>query len=278
MRRPSAAVLLLLAVGVAVAGCTTPGEKVRPYRPPAYYDDSEPPLGRDASLRDIGRHLYQRDCAFCHGNRGQGTRRGPDVISATNGPALIDFVLRSGRMPVEKPVNQTYPAETKYSQAEIAALISYVDEEFRPRGPEIPEIHLSEGKLGEGQELYAEHCGACHALTGIGGAMLAKKPDESGTEGVDIPSFRRSSPIEIAEAIRTGPGTMPVFGERALDEEELNSLVRYVTYLQDPDDEGGFPVLRVGPVAEGAVGWILGLGVLVLFTRLIGTKTGEETH
>ena len=278
MRRPSAAVLLLLAVGVAVAGCSTPGQKIRPYRPPAYYEGSEPQPARAATIADLGRHLYQRDCAFCHGNKGQGTTRGPDMVSATNGPALTDFVLRTGRMPVEEPVNQTHQAEPKYSLAEIEAVVRYTEEEFHPGGPEIPEVHLSEGKLGEGQELYAEHCGACHALTGIGGAMLAKDADGSGTEGVDIPSFERSTPLEIAEAIRTGPGTMPVFGERAIDEEEMNSLVRYVTYLKNPDDEGGWPIRRLGPVVEGAVGWIIGLGVLLLFTRLIGTKTGEAPH
>jgi hypothetical protein len=32
---------------------------------------------------------------------------------------------------------------------------------------------------------------------------------------------------------------------------------------------------RVGPVIEGAIGWIVGLGLLVIFVRWIGTKRGE---
>ena len=81
---------------------------------------------------------------------------------------------------------------------------------------------------------------------------------------------------EIAEATRTGPGTMPVFPPTLISDEELNSLVRYTLYLQDPRDEGGAAIGHVGPVVEGAVGWALGLGTLVIVARWMGTKAGER--
>jgi ubiquinol-cytochrome c reductase cytochrome c subunit len=82
--------------------------------------------------------------------------------------------------------------------------------------------------------------------------------------------------VEIAEAMRVGPGTMPVFGETAFTDEEVDAIVRYVVYLQEPEDRGGLAIGRVGPVAEGAVGWIVGLGAMLLLARWIGTKTGER--
>ena len=62
-----------------------------------------------------------------------------------------------------------------------------------------------------------------------------------------------------------------------LDEQEVNAIARYVRYLQSPDDEGGAPIGRIGPVAEGAVALAVGLAALLLAIRWIGTRTGERT-
>ncbi|HET7481998.1 MAG TPA: cytochrome c, partial [Actinomycetota bacterium] len=84
-----------------------------------------------------------------------------------------------------------------------------------------------------------------------------------------------SSTTEIAEAIRVGPGTMPRFGSDSLDDSQMNDVVAYVDYLQDSADPGGFSLGRVGPVTEGLVGWVLGLGLLIVVIRWIGTKADE---
>jgi ubiquinol-cytochrome c reductase cytochrome c subunit len=61
-----------------------------------------------------------------------------------------------------------------------------------------------------------------------------------------------------------------------LGQQEMNSIVRYVEYLQRPEDEGGAAIGRVGPVAEGAVALGVGLAVLLLVARWIGTRSGER--
>jgi ubiquinol-cytochrome c reductase cytochrome c subunit len=70
-----------------------------------------------------------------------------------------------------------------------------------------------------------------------------------------------------------GPGAMPVFGPNTLDTEEVNAIVAYVVHQQSPEDLGGTPIGHVGPVTEGAVGWLLGLGALLLVARVIGTTS-----
>ena len=82
-----------------------------------------------------------------------------------------------------------------------------------------------------------------------------------------------ATPTQVAEAVRTGPATMPAFGTAALDEHQLQSLVKYVQYLDHPQDRGGNPLWHLGPVAEGAIGWIVGMGLLLGALRLIGTKS-----
>lgn len=272
--RKALAPLLLVLGALVVSACGYFQGDVAPYRTPPYYEPTEAAAG--AGPADPGQQLYLRDCAFCHGDDGKGTERGPDLTVGTNGPALVDFVLRTGRMPVEESPDQMQPGERVYDEEQIKAIVEYMKTEFHAPGPEIPHIDPEHGDLGEGQELYAEHCAACHATTGIGGAMLTHPNQESRkTRGIVIPDFEHSDDHAVADAIRTGPGSMPVFGPGLITDEELNSLVAYISYLKAPDDEGGAPIGRVGPVVEGAVGWLLGLGALLLVTRWIGTKAGE---
>ena len=273
MRRWLAPLLLVVAT-VVVTGCGYLKREAEPYRPPVYYGPAEQAAAGGGPVAH-GEHLYLRDCAFCHGGDGKGTSQGPDITVDTNGGALTDFVLRTGRMPVSAPPEQMQPRKPVYTEEEIDAIVAYVTTQFRAPGPPVPEIDLSKGELAEGQEVYQENCAACHAPTAVGGAMLIHPEDEPNKlRGITIPDFERSDERAVAEAVRTGPGAMPVFGERAISDHELESLLRYMRYLKAPKDEGGAPIGRIGPVVEGAVGWLLGLGLLVVVIRWIGTKAG----
>jgi ubiquinol-cytochrome c reductase cytochrome c subunit len=82
--------------------------------------------------------------------------------------------------------------------------------------------------------------------------------------------------VEVAEAIRTGPSNMPVFGPDTLTDQQVNSIVRYVEYLRDPDHPGGEPLGLVGPITEGFVAILIGLGALMLITRWIEPRSMRE--
>ena len=91
-----------------------------------------------------------------------------------------------------------------------------------------------------------------------------------------VPPVTSSSRTEVAEAIRVGPGTMPVFGPDTLSDDDVTAVAAYVQYLRHPSDPGGLAAGHIGPVSEGAVGWVIGLGLLLAVSRWIGTRTGEE--
>ena len=263
-------IVIALALPLVLAGCSsTLNEQRGPYRPPGL-------AGADESI--TGKQLYLRDCAWCHGDRGEGTDQGPDVVTDTNGPAMNDFMLSTGRMPIEHPRAKAVRRTPVYTQEQIDAVVEYMRTLDAP-GPEIPDVEL-EGELAHGLTLYQENCAACHSTTGIGGALTSgREPDAEGVlanrTSLVAPSLHESTAVQIAEATRVGPGTMPVFAEETIPDDDLSAITRYVLYLQDPADPGGAPVGRVGPVIEGGIGWILGLGVLVIFIRWIGTKRGE---
>ena len=224
-----------------------------------------------------GNDLYLRDCAWCHGDDARGTERAPDILAAPQGGASVDFMLSSGRMPIDFPDERVHRSDPVYSESEIADIVDYV-ESLGAEGPTVPTVDLAAGSLSSGQQLYNQNCAACHSTTAVGGALPAV---DSG----DVPSYRLarsanvipslfdSSPTEVVEAMETGPGPMPVFD---LDERATTSIARYVAYLQDPDNRGGASIGGIGPVAEGAVAWIVGLGVMLYVIRRIGTTTEDE--
>lgn len=224
--------------------------------------------------QEPGRLVYLRDCAWCHGPQGEGSIYGPSLIGV--GAASTDLMLSTGRMPIDEPVPfpdaQIDRAPPAYSPEVIGELVEYVGS-FGP-GPDIPEVDPRAGSLAEGQVLYQINCAACHSTSGIGAAL---------TSGTVAPSVRGLSATQVAEAIRLGgaglrTGNMPRFGEETLTAEQLNSVVRYTLYLDDPSDPGGAPLGHLGPVAEGFVALAAGVLVLILFTRWIGKRTegGKE--
>jgi ubiquinol-cytochrome c reductase cytochrome c subunit len=207
------------------------------------------------------RTLFERDCAVCHGNTARGTPRGPSLVG--RGAAALDFWLSTGRMPIPSPNTAPSRKPPAYTPATIRALIAYIQALTGPGGPPIPTVDLATADLAHGGDLFRLNCAACHSWAGEGGALLSRA----------APPTRYATPTQIAEAIRTGPGAMPSFGTAALSNQEVNDVTRYTRYLDHPNDRGGEPLGRVGPLAEGAAAVFVGLGLLFLSVRWIGTRT-----
>jgi ubiquinol-cytochrome c reductase cytochrome c subunit len=264
----------------ALGACTNraPG----PYRAEV---PAAPRAAAGAPVPDAGRVLYLRDCAWCHGASAEGTPRAPDLRSDTKGPADVDFVLRTRRMPLRRPDDpmRRGSATTVYRAADRRAIVAYLAT-LGQAGPPIPTLSAAPAPLAPGAELYLSNCAACHSSTGIGGTLsAAPRAGGSGAGGSGpapaetyAPPVTGSSAIEVAEAVRVGPGTMPVFGPDTLSAAEVDDIARYVQYLRNPADPGGLAAGHIGPVSEGAVGWLIGLGLLVGVCRWIGTRSGGK--
>jgi ubiquinol-cytochrome c reductase cytochrome c subunit len=209
-----------------------------------------------------GADLYLRTCASCHGPAGEGSQRGPSLVGV--GPASVDFQLSTGRMPVDQETRQPPHRRPAFSAADIRALVAYVDS-LGGGGPQIPTV--GPGDLREGRELFLANCAACHSATG-GGATL--------TNGLVAPSLDRSTPVQVAEAIRVGPGLMPAFPENVLGPEQVDAVAGYVQHLRGGRlDRGGASLGRLGPITEGLVAWVIGLALLVGVVRWLGGRAGR---
>lgn len=159
-------------------------------------------------------------------------------------------------MPLANPDAQASHKDPAFPVEEIVALVRYVDS--LGEGPPIPAVNLEGADLSNGQSLFIENCAACHGATGAGGAV---------GENAFAPSLIAATPTEIAEAMIIGPGQMPAFD---FIEEDRNDVVNYVVYLRSQPRPGGADIGGVGPVSEGWVAWIVGMGALMLVALFIG--------
>lgn len=209
----------------------------------------------------IGKELYQIHCASCHGLQLQGGPDAPPLIGV--GAAAVDFYLSTGRMPAALGTGQASRGQPQLRPDQVNALIAYVTS--RSGGSPIIPLVTAKGNIMLGRRLYIDNCAACHGASAQGGSV---------GYGWIAPSLRYASVIQVAEAIRIGPGVMPRYGPRELTDADVNAIVRYVNLLvTQPPSPGGLAMGYVGPVAEGLAAWILGMMILFFIVRSIGTKT-----
>jgi ubiquinol-cytochrome c reductase cytochrome c subunit len=226
---------------------------------------AEPPSGivhvrheRSMSPRELGSQLYAGNCATCHGIAGQGTPIAPPLRGA--GARAADFYLSTGYMPLGSAHEQPMRVRVLLNKRERDALVAYVAS--LGKGPPIPTPDPASGDVAEGRELFTEHCAGCHQVVAEGGIM----------PGAKAPPLSRATPVQIAEAVRIGPYVMPTFTEKDITDDELNSIIAYVQYAQDPYDAGGWGIDHLGPFPEGMVAWLIAIVVLVGTCMIIGKR------
>jgi ubiquinol-cytochrome c reductase cytochrome c subunit len=226
-----------------------------------------------------GQHLYGRYCLACHGAAGAGTKSprtvgaGPLRAQTTQealapslrgvGALAADFYLRTGYMPLARVGDQPRRRRLALDDVQIRALVAYVAS--LGKGPRVPTPHPSRGSLSQGQQLFAERCAGCHQILGAGGYVTGAVP----------PALGDATARQIAEAVRIGPYVMPRFSKAALNDHELDSLIRYVQYAKHPQDRGGWNLGHLGPIPEGLTTWLLGAAALVALCLLVGRRLRE---
>jgi ubiquinol-cytochrome c reductase cytochrome c subunit len=218
-----------------------------------------PVAGARAAAAPVdARTVFLQDCATCHGADAKGTARGPSLQGV--GRASVDFMLTTGRMPLPHPDSISRRQPPKYDAPTIHALEDYV-QTIAPGGPDVPAVDPARGDLAGGGEIFRAQCAACHQWSGDGGVLLRR----------ESPALGGATPVQVAEAVRTGPGQMPVFPTAAISEDDMQSLARYVDYLKHPDDRGGQNLWHLGPVAEGAMAMAV-MVLLAIALRHIGER------
>jgi ubiquinol-cytochrome c reductase cytochrome c subunit len=219
-----------------------------------------------------GSLLFAEYCTSCHGPTANGTTSPGSGGAALEGPnlqgvgtATVNFWVSTGRMPDSDikavEAERKPPRLTPLQSLEVAAYVNSLD----PGVPAIPVVHnVDTANLANGADLFALNCAACHTITGAGDALAY---------GTNAPTLHQANPTQIASAIRTGPANMPRFTGNLTDR-QVRDIVAYVsTKIQHPSNPGGAGLGGVGPVAEGFVALLFGVGGLFLICFWIGDRS-----
>jgi ubiquinol-cytochrome c reductase cytochrome c subunit len=223
-----------------------------------------------ASYAAAGKLLFDTTCSSCHGSEANGVAAdgkasiGPNLQGV--GAATVDFWITTGRMPATDvaaiEAERKTPRLTDKQALEVAAYVNSLD----PSVPAVPTPNLKGANVADGASLFALNCAACHTITGAGDALAF---------GTNAPSLQDKlvTPQQVAEALRIGPANMPRFTGN-LSDAQVRDVVAYVTEnIQHPVNPGGVGLGGVGPVAEGFIALLLGVGGLALICFWIGERS-----
>jgi len=215
--------------------------------------ESQNVFGRSASITE-GQQIFLKGCSSCHGLNAEGGAIAPSLIGT--GAASVDFQVGTGRMPMTDMSVQAMRKAPVYNEEEVAAIAVYVAS-LAP-GPAIPEEsalnYERDGNSAQGGELFRNNCAMCHNFAGQGGAL---------SQGKYAPTLMGVEPKHIYEAMVTGPQSMPVFSDKTITPEEKLSVIKWIKAAEAEPNLGGATMGRTGPVTEGLLIWVLGLGLLI---------------
>lgn len=217
-----------------------------------------------STLIEEGKRIFAQGCSTCHGLNAEGSSIAPSLIGV--GAASVDFQVGTGRMPMADMSQQAMRKKPVYNAEQTAALAAYVAS-LAPGPDAINEAQLTyerDGNTAEGGELFRTNCAMCHNAAGQGGAL---------TQGKHAPSLMGVEPRHIYEAMITGPQSMPVFGDKAITPEEKLSIIKWIKAVENEKSLGGASLGKVGPVTEGLMGWVGGIGLLIGIAVWLTTKS-----
>ncbi|MGB8649761.1 MAG: cytochrome c [Mycobacteriales bacterium] len=220
---------------------------------------AEDPANQSIAVKE-GRQLYLQGCSTCHGLNNQGGAGGPSLIGV--GASAVVFQVESGRMPLANGNAQAPRKKVKYDRTQIDQLAAYV--QSLGGGPELPSGKLDDGDLAMGGDLFRTNCSSCHNFAGAGGALTRSKY---------APALRPADARVIYSAMQTGPENMPRFSDNQLTPDEKRAIVTYVRYVtRQAKDPGGAALGHYGPIPEGLLIFLGGIGALIVITLWIGAR------
>jgi ubiquinol-cytochrome c reductase cytochrome c subunit len=212
-----------------------------------------------------GRVLFEATCSSCHGLDAQGTDQAPGLIGT--GAASVYFQMSTGRMPAKEVGAENGRGPVTFTEQEILDIAAYI--QSIGGGPEIPaadQVSTVGADTALGYQLFSANCSQCHNAGLSGGAL---------TYGKFAPALTQATPTQIYTAMLTGPEAMPVFSDGALSPQAKRDIIAYITQTRTEVNPGGFSLGRAGPVTEGLVIFLGGIGFLVLISMWLTAKRRE---
>ena len=231
--------------------------------------EAPPPPVDSPELVALGKEVYLKNCASCHGETGQGNGQ----CAAFLAPKPRDFtrgIFRfkaspTGSLPGDQDLFRTVsvgvqgtpmpPWKFVLSEEERWAVVNYIktfSDYFKDEAPGKPvtlgtEPDVTPERVARGKELFRKHCESCHGPNGYGDGLSAVGMEDSFGHPIRPRNYHKAAEFkrghtlrDIALTIATGnDGTpMPSFRD-AIKEEEIWDLASFVMSLENKKLRGG---------------------------------------
>lgn len=201
--------------------------------------------GLSAAAAPDGGQLYQRHCAACHGDKGEGGVGVPLSLASFLDSVDDEFLRRTIRL--GRP-GRVMPAFSKLSDAQIDAIVSFVRAWSGKPAP-VYSREPVQGDPERGRSLYSEYCAGCHGVNGGGGNGTGVTFSRQRDLPIIAPALNNrgflaaASDRMIRDTLRTGrEGTpMPSLLAAGLSEQDIDDLVAYVRSFETRAPQNGEP-------------------------------------
>ena len=191
------------------------------------------PLSAERLSLEVGRRIYEKECAYCHGVDG---RADTEVARVLNPPPrnfadpVVMARLDDGRMYMAiyrgRPGTAMGGRGELLAPAEIIDVMRYIRTLVRPLPAGMTPAQL-DSRAGE--QIYRQQCIACHGEHGDGRTSLGQHlvpPPRDFTRTREMASISDS---ELAQAIMHGvPGTAMAPWEGVLNKEDVRRVIVFI--------------------------------------------------
>ncbi|MBI4987205.1 MAG: c-type cytochrome [Rhodocyclales bacterium] len=245
MRKLFARTLFLLVAGLCVAGVSAAPPKKAASKPVAPAEKAPAPAHAAPADEDKGKEI-NGVCAACHGEFGQGGKRGEYPRIAGQRAAYIKDQLKSFR--ARKRINipmYPYTQERELPDEDIEAVSDYLAAIQLPtKWPEFKDsddaltrleavekvmiVPRAEGDIENGKAIYQKECFSCHGRDGRG---RGKFPLLVG----QYTSYLKKQVDSYLKGERPHDEEGPKGILNALGEKDIQDILAYLTSIQDAE-------------------------------------------
>ncbi|MDP6490608.1 MAG: c-type cytochrome [Kiritimatiellia bacterium] len=174
----------------------------------------------------LGRELFARNCAQCHGDFGGGGS-GPAVgrpgFLATVSDGFLEGTIANGRSGTEmRSFSHGQDALTELSEHEIRSVVSYLRSQADV-ARQTPKLAL--GTAARGADLYARQCAQCHGTAteeGFAPRLLNPQFLAAASDSYLQATMSLGHGTTMRSMIRGGAGVVEMTGR------EINDLIQYL--------------------------------------------------
>lgn len=184
------------------------------------------------AANESGAHLFENNCAVCHGEHGKGGVGVPLALPDFQRQVDDKFLYTTIRM--GRP-GRVMPAFKRFTDAQVYSIIKYIRSFTHVKAPKRDNVRIS-GNVAHGKQLYAQDCAACHGDNGQGGKgtgvtfsrprnlpILAPALNNAGFLASATDSMIRNTMLEGRKGTPMNP-----FKGKKVSQKDVDDIVAYV--------------------------------------------------